>query len=207
MNLKEELQNLFLEIQTHLLEDERPSEYLKSIENCPTLNEHPFIYLKKLQLTEQSPLHHPEGNVWNHTLLVVDKAASEKSKSNHPLAFMWAALLHDIGKPFVTRVRKGKITSYAHDKAGQKFATEFLSFFNVSKEIIRQVSALVLYHMQILFVLKDMPFADISGMKRDTDIKEIALLGLCDRLGRKSADIDKEYENIELFIKKCGISK
>ena len=41
---------------------------------------------------------HPEGNVMNHTLLVVDLAALCKDKTSWPLAFMWSALLHDIGK-------------------------------------------------------------------------------------------------------------
>lgn len=44
---------------------------------------------------------HPEGNVMNHTLLVVDLAALCRQKTSWPLAFMWSALLHDIGKPLV----------------------------------------------------------------------------------------------------------
>jgi len=58
--------------------------------------------------------------------------------------------------------------------------------------------------MQILFVVNELPFADINGMKRNTDINEVALLGLCDRLGRTGYDRKKEEENIELFLKKSN---
>jgi hypothetical protein len=57
--------------------------------------------------------------------------------------------------------------------------------------------------MQILFVDKNLPFADIKTMKRQTDIWEIALLGLCDRLGRLGANRILEEENIKMFLKKC----
>ncbi len=69
-------------------------------------------------ITGQSPQHHPEGSVWNHTLLVVDEAAKIKEQSADPRTFMWAALLHDLGKPSTTMRRKSKITSYDHDKVG-----------------------------------------------------------------------------------------
>jgi putative nucleotidyltransferase with HDIG domain len=49
-------------------------------------------------------------------LLVVDEAAKRKAYSTDQRVFMWAALLHDIGKPASTRLRKGRITAYNHDK-------------------------------------------------------------------------------------------
>ena len=49
-----------------------------------------------------------------------------------------------------------------------------------------------------------MPFADVQGMKQNADIREIALLGLCDRLGRKGADRRREEENIRTFMKKAN---
>jgi len=58
--------------------------------------------------------------------------------------------------------------------------------------------------MQILYVVNDLPFQDIQGMKTRGDIHEIALLGLCDRLGRGRSNAAEEYENIKLFLKICG---
>ncbi|PKM62472.1 MAG: phosphohydrolase [Firmicutes bacterium HGW-Firmicutes-21] len=202
--MNENTLEIYTEINRHLLQESKPSDYLNEICNSSLFKKHPFIMLHNLKTAEQAPEHHPEGNVWVHTLLVVDEAAKVRSQSRNQAVFMWAALLHDIGKPSTTRVRRDKITSYDHDKVGAKLTKEFLSVFTDDIIFIREVSELVRYHMQILFVIKELPFADIRGMKRNTDINEVALLGLCDRLGRKNSDRDKEEENIRLFIEKCS---
>lgn len=195
--------SLFEEIERHLLSDEKPSRFLSELAGSPALCEYPFNMLERLQSTPQSLRYHPEGNVWNHTLLVVDEAAGVKTKSADPRAFMWAALLHDIGKPSTTVCRKGKITSYDHDKGGALLTREFLGDFTEDWDFIERTARLVRYHMQILFVGRNLPFADVEGMKRNSDVREVALLGLCDRLGRQGADRQQEQENIRTFLEVC----
>ncbi len=195
---------LFNEIENHLLKDDYPSLYLNSVSETEQFREYPFKWLYELKNAEQSPKHHPEGSVWNHTMLVVDEAAKEKYKSKDIRVFMWAALLHDIGKPGTTRMRNGRITSYDHDKLGAEMAGKFLSEFSLDQKFIDEVANLVRWHMQILFVVKDLPYGDIEGMKDQTDVKEVALLGLCDRMGRTGAKRCEEIENIDLFLSKCG---
>ncbi len=163
--------------------------------------------INRLKETEQSKVHHKEGNVFNHTMLVVDEAAKVKEKAKDKSAFMWAALLHDIGKPDTTRVRKGKITSYEHDKVGAKLTRDFLVYFECEESFVSHVQNLVLYHMHILYVLKDLPFSDIKNMMKDVDINELALLGLCDRVGRFGGDRKAEEENIQIFLNKLNLSK
>lgn len=194
---------LLYEMNNHLLMDEKPSEYFNSILESPIMKEHPFSMLSNLKNAEQSPVYHPEGNVWNHTMLVIDYAAKEKRKSRNEKVFMWAALLHDIGKPDTTRNKKGRITSYDHEKVGAVLAAEFLREFTTDEKFIRKVTSLIRWHMQILHVVKENGFADIPGMKEQTDISEVALLGFCDRMGRKGSDIGKERQNIAVFQKKC----
>lgn len=198
------LNEQFFEIQNHLLKDEKPSIFLNDVSDTSIFKEFPLILLENLKHTEQSPKHHPEGNVWNHTMLVVDEAAHQKNKSSDELVFMWAALLHDIGKYDTTKVRNGKITSYDHDKLGEKLAERFLSEFKMDSDFIKKVTTLVRWHMQILFVANELPFADIEAMKKQTDINEVALLGLCDRMGRKGANAKTEQANIKEFIEKCN---
>lgn len=192
---------LYSEIAKHLLEDNKPSVYLNEIYDSPLFLKYPFKLLYDLRKAEQSLKHHPEGNVWNHTLLVVDEASKRKGKSKNEVVFMWSALLHDIGKPSTTKSRKGKITSYDHDKAGAKLAREFLCCFTEDENFINDVCQLVYYHMHILFVVNRLPFGDIEGMKRNTDVSEVALLGLCDRLGRGKVNKTDEEKNIEIFLK------
>ncbi|MPM31248.1 hypothetical protein SDC9_77802 [bioreactor metagenome] len=197
------LHELYMEIDSHLLLDEKPSDYLNEIYGQPLFSEYPFSMLHALGKTMQSPVHHPEGNVWNHTMMVVDEAAKLRSKSHQQRVFMWAALLHDIGKPETTEERGGKITSYNHEKVGAELSKKFLSVFTDDDEFIRDVCQLILYHMQILFVVKDMRFADVFGIRANTDIRELALLGLCDRMGRTNSDIAQEKKNIDIFMNKC----
>jgi len=197
------IKKLYSEIDLRLLRDESPAEFLSSVSMLPEFEAFPFNMLLALKKTEQSPVHHPEGNVWNHTMLVVNEAARQKGQSAHPRAFMWAALLHDIGKPSTTREKKGRITAYNHDVRGAELSREFLSVFGEDESFIDKVASLVRYHMQILFVVKDMPFKDLAGIWENSDVGEIALLGLCDRLGRTGASRDFEEEQIRMFVRKC----
>ena len=187
----------------HLMHDVEPSSYLEAISITPVFDEYPFSLLKKLKDTEQSPKHHPEGNVWNHTMLVVDEGAKVKGKSKDPRAFMWAALLHDIGKPSTTKVRKGRITAYHHEKEGEFIARGFLKEFTEDDAFIDSVAYLIRWHMQVLFVVNGLPFADIQSMKEQTDLYEVALLGQCDRLGRLDVDRIEIEKEMEQFIKIC----
>jgi putative nucleotidyltransferase with HDIG domain len=202
------MKNIFEEFEKHLMEDEMPSIYFKEImRNQSIISEYPVTLLKALAETKQSPEHHPEGSAWVHTMLVVDNAAKIKGLSENSRTFMWGALLHDLGKAPTTKIRKGKITSYDHDKVGAELCREFLQVFTEDQEFIKGVTALVRWHMQTLFVIKDLPFGDVRGMASETSIKEIALLSQCDRLGRgklSQSKIKEEKENIQSFIRKCN---
>lgn len=135
-------------------------------------------------------------------MLVLDEAAKRRVESNNSKVFMWAALLHDIGKPAATTLRNGKLTAYDHDKIGEKLSKKFLLAVDAPETFIEQVSSLVRFHMHILFVVKNMPYGDIKELKNHANLKEVALLGLCDRLGRTGANLEKEKENIKLFLSK-----
>ncbi|HZK54330.1 MAG TPA: HDIG domain-containing protein [Desulfosporosinus sp.] len=198
----------FMDIQAHLMGEKHPSTYMTELSKTRLFTEkYPYTLLGALMEVPQSPIHHPEGSVWNHTMLVLDHAAERKHLSQNPKAFMWSALLHDLGKADTTQLRKGKITAYDHDKLGERLSTDFLKQFTNENELIDQVSKMVRWHMQILFVTKGLHFADIGRMAAEVSIDEIALLGLCDRLGRgrMTADKRKEVESsIKLFLEKCN---
>jgi len=196
---------LFKDIDAHLISDGKPSQYLQSLNGSLFEKTHPFNMLALLKHIEQSKRYHPEGSVWNHTLMVVDEAAIRKDKAAlGSRVFMWAALLHDIGKGPATKVRGGRITAYDHDKIGKKMAKEFLREFE-DEIFVSKTAALVRWHMQILYASKNMRFADFDAMKSETDVQDVALLGLCDRLGRVGADKEKEEKTVQNFLKMAGI--
>lgn len=202
-----EMKEIFTEFDCHLLKDESPSVYFNSlIEHSWFRERYPFRMLAELKDVPQSPEHHPEGNVWNHTMLVIDIAAQKKEESENPRVFMWSALLHDLGKAPTTMIRKGRVTAYDHDKEGKLLSMNFLRKLSDDEDFISKVAQMVRWHMQILFVVKEMPFADINKMITEVSIDEIALLSLCDRLGRGAMTEEirsGEEENVRLFIKKC----
>jgi len=199
----ETLHDTFDEMDKHLEMDDKPSFYFNELSDRPIFRSYPFYMLADLKMTRQSPKHHPEGNVWNHTMLVLDEAAKVKDQSTDKRAFMWAALLHDIGKPGTTKIRKGRITAYGHDVLGAELSEKFLCEFTNDEAFVTKVVSFVRWHMQILYVVNDLPLADINAMKAQSDIRDIALLGLCDRLGRAGQDRIAEENNIVKFMEKC----
>lgn len=193
---------LFLKINEILLKSLKPSEDLKRLIIEGELDQAPFNKIKRLNKIEQSPKYHPEGSVLNHVFLVVDLASEYKIYSNDEKVFMWAALLHDIGKLTTTRVRKNRITSYNHDSEGENIAIDFLNELTNDEKFKQKVSKLVRWHMQPLFYDKNLPFFQPQDMINDVEYKEIALLSLCDRLGRGNLSEDSikhEKERIEKF--------
>lgn len=194
------IRELYQELRLHLLQDAAPSDYIKHLALKPEFKQYPFELLLRLKKTEQSTKYHPEGNVWNHTMLVVDEAALVRETCKDPSAFMWAALLHDIGKPETTRNRKGKITSYDHDTAGAIRAEEFLRAFHEEEEFITKVCALVKYHMHMLYILKKLPYGNPGRMLMEVDPEEIALICRCDRMGRLGVNRDEEEKNYQEFL-------
>ena len=192
----------FKEISNHLIKDKKPSLYIKKI---LLDNQYSFELkdkLLKLEKIGQNPKYHPEGNVLNHVLLVLDNAAKIKRLSKDELVFMWAALLHDIGKLTTTKIRNGRITSYNHDIEGEKISKEILDKFTDNEDFKYKVSKLVRYHMQPLFFEKNLSFFNCEEMLKETDYEEVALISRADRLGRGNINSEteqKEIENLEKF--------
>lgn len=185
---------LFLEIEQHLLNDNKPSIYLEETLRSSRLDNYPFLMIKELEEVEQNPKFHPEGNVFIHTMMVIDEGAKVRERSLNKRAFMWALLLHDIGKKPTTKIRKGKLTSYNHDIVGADMAREFLSYFNEEKNFIQEVIALVRWHMQSLFVTKNLKYQNVDSMLEEVNIKDIVLVSLSDRLGRGNLKFDEIRE-------------
>lgn len=198
---------LYEKINTILLTEEKPSMILnKHIKDEIKVIGYPFNYIAQFIGLNQEPKYHPEGDVWNHTMQVVDLATQYKKESKDQRAFMWGTFLHDIGKTKTTKIRKGRITSYNHDIEGKSLAEEFLTYFREDKEFIRKVTAIVRWHMQTLFVAKNLPFSDLEHMKMEIDPKEIYLISLCDRLGRGPITKEKEQEvknQLNMFLQKA----
>ena len=194
--MKDKDYEIFLEIEKHLLNDDKPSLFLKKLADEKLLNNYPFSMIGDLQDVEQNPKYHPEGNVFIHTMMVIDEGAINREKSNDKRAFMWSLLLQDVGKKPTTKMRRGRLTSYDHDRVGKDMAEKFLEYFNQDNNFVDKVIGLVRWHMQSLFVIKDSRFQNIDEMLKDVDVNEIVLVALADRLGRGNLDNFAREETI-----------
>ncbi|HEU0121574.1 MAG TPA: CCA tRNA nucleotidyltransferase [Bryobacteraceae bacterium] len=101
--------------------------------------------VKALQGVPQPPDHHPEGDVWTHTLLLLDGLRQPT------LTLAWAALLHDIAKP-ATFTNTDRIRFLGHDALGAKMAVAILGRLKYSAAVIEQVRDHVAGHMKFFAV-------------------------------------------------------
>lgn len=91
---------------------------------------------------------HPEGDVWTHTLMVVDEAAAARRGDEDDLALMFGALCHDFGKPATTFVdAAGRVRSPSHAEAGRAPTQAFLERLRAPRELMAKVDALVAHHL------------------------------------------------------------
>jgi poly(A) polymerase len=103
---------------------------------------------------EQPPQFHPEGDVWTHTLLLL-----EQLEEGCPLTLAWGALLHDVGKPPTFRRGPDRIRFDGHADVGVAMSAEICRRFRFSNEETHQILGLVENHMR---------FADAHKMKAST---------------------------------------
>jgi tRNA nucleotidyltransferase (CCA-adding enzyme) len=120
------------EIEKLLLQAERPSIGLALALDLGVVDKL-LPELKTLVGCPQEPEWHPEGDVWTHTLMVVDEARRRNDglDRGRAIAMTLGALCHDIGKPLTTAVIDGRIRSPGHEEAGVGPATTLLDRLNV----------------------------------------------------------------------------
>jgi poly(A) polymerase len=110
--------------------------------------------ISKMKGVEQPPQFHPEGDVWVHTLGLL-----EQLEPGCSLTLAWGALLHDVGKPPTFRRAPDRIRFDGHVEVGVAMAAEICRRFRFSNEETRQILTLVENHMR---------FMDSGRMKAST---------------------------------------
>lgn len=135
------------ELKKALLKAEQPSVFWREMRDMHQLDVW-FPELKALIGLEQSPAFHPEGDVWTHTLCVLDEAAALRSRAVLPFAFMLSALCHDVGKAVTTEEINGVIHAYRHETEGLPLAEALLTRLTGEKKLIAYVLNMVENHMR-----------------------------------------------------------
>jgi len=133
----------------------------------------------------QPPEFHPEGDVFVHTLLLLDNLPQPC-----PLTLAWGALLHDVGKPATFRVAPDRIRFDDHVDVGVKVAEEICRRLRFSNDDTKQILALVDNHMR---------FGHVSRMKESTLKKFLRLPGFDEHLALHRADSLASHGNLRTY--------
>lgn len=183
------------ELEKALLKANHPSIFFEEMKKMNQLDDW-FLHLTDLIGLVQPPKYHPEGDVWNHTMLVLDSAASLRDKAENPLGLMLAALTHDLGKITATTVENGEIHAYGHAKLGEPFVKAFLDQITNETKLIRYVRNMTTLHMLPYEVAREHRGKKATNHLFDQAISpsDLLLLSTADQMGKGSGRIIHEYE-------------
>ena len=191
-----------------LLLSEHPSSGLAFMAKAQLLRF--FPELDALRGVPQDRKWHPEGDVWIHTLLVVDEAARLRTSDiEYNVSLMFGALCHDFGKPDTTVIVEGRVRSPGHDEAGIAPTFSFLERLNVPQRNQKQIAALVRHHLApALFVQQGTGAKGYRRLARKLDAASVStelLLAVAraDHLGRTTLEAKAKKVPAEMCFQKA----
>jgi len=183
-----------------LLEAERPSLYFRALLASGELAE-VLPELAACVGVPQNPVYHPEGDVFEHTMLVVDCAAALRDRAKNPLGFMLAALTHDLGKAIATEVREdSKVTAYGHEVAGRPLCRALMERLTDDGALIDYVENMMWLHMRPNVLAKCRSKKKKTRQLFDLSLcpEDLILLSRADASGKLDAPYD---ESAEVFLR------
>jgi len=142
----------------------------------------------RMKGVEQPPQFHPEGDVWTHTLLMLEKLPAGSTST-----LAWGVLLHDVGKPFTFTPPVGpedRIRFDHHVEVGVRIAEDICRRLRFSGEAAEQVSALVANHLR---------FKDVAAMRPSTLKRFVRLSKFDEHLELHRLDCLSSHGNLESY--------
>ncbi|AXC12883.1 tRNA nucleotidyltransferase [Acidisarcina polymorpha] len=139
----------------------------------------------KMHGVEQPPQFHPEGDVWVHTLLLLEKLPPDASP-----ALAWGTLLHDGGKPATFRRAPDRIRFDGHVEVGVRIAETICRRLRFSLEETSQILSLIENHMR---------FGDVHKMKESTLKRFFRLPKFEEHLALHRMDVLSSFGNLENY--------
>jgi len=141
--------------------------------------------IEAMKGVEQPPQFHPEGDVFVHTLLLLDKLPHPC-----PVTLAWGALLHDVGKPATFRVAPDRIRFDGHVDIGVKIAEDICRRLRFSNDDTEQILALIDNHMR---------FAHVQQMKESTFKRFVRMPRFDEHLQLHRLDCESSHGNLASY--------
>jgi tRNA nucleotidyltransferase (CCA-adding enzyme) len=196
------------EIEKLLLVAERPSVGFELALELGVIDRL-FPELKALVGCPQEPEWHPEGDVWIHTLMVIDQARRRIDDLDRPqqIAVMLGAVCHDLGKPPTTAFVDGRIRSIDHEQAGIEPATALLDRLNIQTiggfDVRHHVLGIVAHHLKPhAFWKSPTPVGEgaFRRLAQKVDLELLARVAKSDCLGRTGGF---DCSSIDVFLERA----
>jgi len=180
-------ERIYIEFKKLLLKSSKPSIGFELMRKLGILRY--FPELEAIIGIPQSPAWHPEGDVWIHTMMCVDKMVQfleESEKLN--LKYMFAILCHDFGKATHTRVEEnGRIRAIGHEEAGVEPTKRFLYRLTNEHDFIDSILPLVEHHLKPSQFYKGKAKSKaFRKLAIKVNIEELVVVAKADFLGRKT---------------------
>jgi tRNA nucleotidyltransferase (CCA-adding enzyme) len=185
-------ERIWVEIEKLLLQAKRPSIGF-DVGRQLTVIARLFPEMQALVDCPQAPEWHPEGDVWVHTLMVIDQARQRIDDLDRPdrIMVMLGAVCHDFGKPPTTAFIDGRIRSLDHEEQGVAPAARFLDRLNIysigGRDVRKQVLGLVAHHLKPGMLYRRRAEVSDAAFRRlalKVDLELLARLAKADCLGR-----------------------
>ena len=204
---------VYAEMNKALLTAREPDIFFRVLRDADAL-EPWFTELAALIGVKQNPLHHPEGDAFEHTLLTLRAAAEERDRSSDPLHFMLAALTHDLGKAVsAVQDEHGSWHAAGHAETGVPLCEAMLTRLGAPRAAIRYAQDMCRLHMRVHVGYYTQADAAWTNLLFDESVcaKDLAWLAVCDTRGtgkpRENADREEAFVMDRLVYYERAVSR
>lgn len=194
------------ELSKALLKAKKPSVFFNSLYECEQTKWFKEVYA--LKGIKQDSEYHPEGDVYMHTMSVLDQAGglfpTGIDNPDRYLPFMLSALCHDFGKVNTTEINsKGRLCALNHEITGIPIANDFLGRIYNNKGFIKYVDNMIKYHMKAHSCFNNRSKTKTTNLMFDKLLypKDFILLVYADSTGHDLDNLDNRQFN--MFLEKA----
>lgn len=192
-------ERIFTEVKKALEKSKTPSIFFNVLRDMGHLTEW-FPELQQLIELPQNELYHPEGDVYTHTMQVLDNIELNSDVNTQNLiGIKLAALCHDMGKLVTTELINGQVHAYQHELYGEDIAKTFLGRLTNNKSLTEYVCNMVKLHMA-----PHQAYSHKSRMKKTNKMfdsslcpTDLILLAYCDSLGKCGDEVNYNQNAVE----------
>lgn len=191
------------ELSKALLKAKKPSVFFNSLYECEQTKWFKEVYA--LKGIKQNSKYHPEGDVYMHTMSVLDQAGelfpTGIDNPDRYLPFMLSALCHDFGKVNTTEINsKGRLCALNHEITGIPIANDFLGRIYNNKDFIKYVNNMIKYHMKAHSCFNNRSRTRTTNLMFDKLLypKDFILLVYADSTGHDLDNLDNKQFNMFL---------